>query len=766
MLTFNLVGTYKGESVLCMRSIDDKVAQSVSVLKGRPNTIHFVSNGDTMSYTQTLNVPGDVNEEISIRDMKVDNTVWSKHGPLLNVIDSRLRFLRFSQRDSILFAAINEKQSSRALVEVQLKPNKFVFRTYSEMQFCHPVAADAREKYIWVVTDTNDMEVHNAWDKEFRRLSAPEGYEFKTVVIINDDGRTAVTVMEHVTKHHVSIAHLVLTDSELQISNIQIVGAPNMQMQPGSLVQGKGCVALTLKNMDQEQQLVTVANHNNSLFCATHNIRISLHDTFSLQRVLFTDILIDNYELALGLVVNRNMYSCWKFNMKTSQLSTSKLLFFPPEMQDMIIERVILMKARQDELEGDLDANRSVLVSAHVTDMITARMRQQLDVAASTARATVTTNRGTDRDDMTVRQIKEVVALRESNDVALKRLVNDHAGTLKRLNAEHAAKVLHLEEIIGTLRAERDQRITPKQHDALKAAAAKDKQALRAVEQNLAEQQTKYSRLESKLDTDLKQWQTRLATMQGERDVARRDLDFFQAKQEAKKDKADNVWLQKEQGWLQKEQGWLQKEQGWLKKEQGWVQKEQKLTGELAKLKQEHQLVADKLQLATEKLELEHQKHDDDQASWKSQNDRLVAENAALQETLSARAQEHDSEKLLMGAQLAELRAHVNDTDLAKKLQQLTMQSESQQNRTRQQFKSMHREIDCLRRANLALSQSYHMLMSVTQFGFLPDGTSLETGVQLMRNLTVLHQDLAVAREDACVLRQKVEELEGKKIVA
>lgn len=698
MLMFNLVGTYKGDSVLCMRTTDDTSTQSVSVIKGRPNNVYFVSNGDTVSFTQTVSV---VNEEQTDEEaiMKVENTVWSQHGRLMTVTDNRLQFLRFSQRDSILFSAVtNEK---RALVEVQLKPNKFVFRTYSEMDFCSAIAADARQKYLWAITTNNEMEVHNVWDKEFRRLTVPDGYEFKSVVILNESGRSAVAILEHSRKHHISVAHLELTDSELKLNNIQTVGAPNMQMQPGSLVQGRGCLLFTLKNTEQQQQLVTVASYNNSLFCATHNIRVTLSQGDVLQRVLFTDILIDDYELVLGMVANRNMYSCWKFNMRTSQLTTSKLLYFPTEMQDLIIDRVVLMKARQEELEKTSDVTKNVLVSAHVTDMITARMRQQIEVVTNTARATVSLNRNTTEKEDSARQFKEIIALREANDMSQKKMLADHAVIVKRLNSEHAAKLLQLEEKLSAMQADRDQRISSKQHDTLKAISARDKQTIRVQEKALDDAKIELSRLHEKFEIDIKTWQQRVLAAQAERDSLRREKEFVQETCQRLQAKCKAVEISK--------------------------------TDEVSSL-----------QKLVQALEVENNK-----AKQKF-------------EEMSSLIQNKDSEKLLLNTQLAELRAHVNDNDLLKKLQQLTLQTEASQSRSRHQFETLQREIDSLRRANYSLSQSYHMLTTVTNFGFLPDGTSLETGVQMMRNLTVFQQDLAVAREENFILRKRVQDLEGK----
>lgn len=704
MLTFNLVGTLNGESVLCMRTTDDATTQSVSVIKGRPNMIHFVSNGDNMSFTQILNV---INENQTEEEavMKVDNTVWSKHGQLMNVTDSRLRFLRFSQRDSILFSAVSQDNQSQALVEVQLKPNKFVFRTYSEMQFCSAISADARQKYIWAITKSNEMEVHNVWDKESRRLAAPEGYEFKSVVITNEEGRSAVAVMEHIRKHHMAVAHLALTDSELKLNNTQVVGAPNMQMQPGSLVQGRGCLLFTLKNLEQQQQLVTIASYNNTLFCATHNIRVTLTQGEVLQRVLFTDILIDEHELVLGMVANRNMYSCWKFNMKTSQLITSKLLYFPVEMQDLIIERVILMKARQEDLEKDNES--SVLVSAHVTDMITSRIRQQLDVVTNTARATVTLNRSAgDRED-NVKQMKEIIALREASELSQKKLISDHALVLKRIHSEHSAKLLQLEEQVDALRIERDQRITAKQHEAVKTVSARDKQTILVQKKMISDTQFELGLLQTKYDTEIKQLQTKLVTLQAERDSLRREKDQ-------------------------------------------WYETQQVLKMKVAELENKCKTVCKTVY--TEEL-----------AKLKAHCQNLELENGQLKQRtveMTTSIQGFDAEKLLLSAQLVELRTHVNDNDLLKKLQQAVLQNETNQNRSRVQFEALQREIDSLRRANYSLSQSYHMLTTVTNFGFLPDGTSLETGVQMMRNLTVFQQDLAAAREENFILRNKVQDLE------
>jgi DNA repair exonuclease SbcCD ATPase subunit len=97
---------------------------------------------------------------------------------------------------------------------------------------------------------------------------------------------------------------------------------------------------------------------------------------------------------------------------------------------------------------------------------------------------------------------------------------------------------------------------------------------------------------------------------------------------------------------------------------------------------------------------------------------------------------------------------------MEQEVRQLTLQNEAIQNRSRLQYESMQREIDSLRRANYTLSQSYHMLQTVTKFNFLPDGTSLETAMLMMRNLTVFQQDLATARDETTKLRQKVKELE------
>jgi regulator of replication initiation timing len=123
-------------------------------------------------------------------------------------------------------------------------------------------------------------------------------------------------------------------------------------------------------------------------------------------------------------------------------------------------------------------------------------------------------------------------------------------------------------------------------------------------------------------------------------------------------------------------------------------------------------------------------------------------------DTAEMQRREHDlsAENLLISAQLAELRTRMADSEQVK---QMTMQLDAAQARSRMQYEALQREIDSLRRANYTLSQSYQMLQSVTKFGFLPDGTSLETALQMMRNLTVFQQDLATLREENTVLRKK-----------
>jgi hypothetical protein len=133
---------------------------------------------------------------------------------------------------------------------------------------------------------------------------------------------------------------------------------------------------------------------------------------------------------------------------------------------------------------------------------------------------------------------------------------------------------------------------------------------------------------------------------------------------------------------------------------------------------------------------------------------------AALEQKYMTVQREAASEHMLLSAQLAEARTHVIDRNMEQEMRQLTLQNEAIQNRSRLQYESMQREIDSLRRANYTLSQSYHMLQTVTKFNFLPDGTSLETAMLMMRNLTVFQQDLATARDETTKLRQKVKELE------
>jgi hypothetical protein len=696
MFMYNIVGTQKGEPFIATR-IADESQQKLIVTKNHLQMTEFVTNGDNITFTQTIEFRD--GEETST---VVDSIVWSPHGPLMRTQDARLRFLRFTQRDSIMFVGIDKE--TRFLVEVQLASNKFTHRTHSEMHFCKPVAADAIDKYIWIINTDNAVEVHNVADKESYTMKIAPHWEPHAILGMSSDGRSAIVVATHATKHYAAMLSYELTSNDLLHTDTREV-LSSMRFQPGTMVQSKGCVMFTVKNAAaQKQHLVTIGNYNGNVFFQTAEINLAgLNVGAPVTKFVFSDIAMNNSVLYVSLLINRNLYGMWSFNMHSSKVFQTKIFGVPEGLSDFIIDRVVLMRdATQVQLET---LPSSTLVSAHVTDMITTRMRHQLEIATNTARSMVGTSRNAADMAKSVAAIKELGVMREANEQDRRRLEQEHDKAIKRLTKEHAAAALQMELQLKDVTTQRDARVAMKQFNSIKTQLENTQRDKVRLEQALETARKENGAAQSSAVLEVRQLQQRISALTTERDGLKSDVTAFRGFVSTATTERDaaRTELRAQKTDLQKQVQLWQHQAGVLSMQVGALE----------------QQAANR---ARDTAEMQRREHD------------LSAEN------------------LLISAQLAELRTRMADSEQVK---QMTMQLDAAQARSRMQYEALQREIDSLRRANYTLSQSYQMLQSVTKFGFLPDGTSLETALQMMRNLTVFQQDLATLREENTILRKK-----------
>jgi hypothetical protein len=370
----------------------------------------------------------------------------------------------------------------------------------------------------------------------------------------------------------------------------------------------------------------------------------------------------------------------------------------------LILDRVILMHQDQNKLE---ERGYGTLLSADITDAVVARMRHQVEISTATARAMVDSSRAAQNAGPAV-SLKDMLTLRDASETTRKRLQSDHERAMREKTAAYNAKVLELEQRISDLTAARDARVTIKQHDQLKAMYEKLKADYRGLEQSMQNQQSASATIRLKLDADVIALQQRVATVQAAREQLQHEYDT-------------------------------------LKDEQRTVLKI------IDTLKATNAAKTADATKATDAVQVAEKKYTE-----------LLRAKQALQQVFDTTVRTHAEEKLILEAQLAEARSRTCDETVQQQLRQLTLQHEASQNRSRIQYETLQREIDSLRRANYTLSQSYTMLQTVTKFNFLPDGTSLDTAMHMMRNLTVFQQDLATARDEASTLRKKVQELEAR----
>lgn len=691
MFSYNLTGTQRGQHVLCTRSMDE-TTQPVSIVHRYRNIVDFCSNGDNLSYTQMMDIVNEKDDADPRACTTIDNTVWSPTGPLMRTQDRRLQFLRFTQRDSIMFAAVGD--DSRHLVEIQLASNKFVLQTSFELTTCHPISADACNKYIWAVTAENNIEVYNMADKEHRTLAVPEEFLAKSILITCSDGRSAVVVFKHIKKHYAYIGHLSLTDSDLVLNDVSQIGKTGTHMQPGTLVQRKAAIMFTVANSDQ-QQLVTMAAHKDTLFCSIHNISMKgMINNEPVQRLLFTDIVVSGDDCIVAVLMNRNSYTMWSFDMNSAKVKYVKMQVFPDTMSDLIIDRVILMRQRQDKLE---EQPSLALISSVVTDSITMRMRQQVEISTSTARAMAEASRGATETTRQAVNLKELCMLRDAHETMKKQMIFDNQKSVKELTSKHNVKVLELEQRITDLIAARDARIAVKQHDALKDQLEKIKLELRSAHQLVHTAQASLVELRTTTDLSISELEQRNKVLTAERNSLREVQSVHDSA--------------------------------------------------VKKLHDEYKFAAGVLR--------------DQLSAQKDHNSRILVKQESMQSKYDQLEKSTASEILLLGAQLNEALAKARDVDLLQQVAQLKLQNETMQQRGRIQFDTLHREIDSLRKANTVLSQSYNTLKSITDFKFLPNGTSIETALEMIRHLSVFQQDVAIAREEAAELRKKVKDLES-----
>ena len=757
MSAYHFEGTYGSDHALGVRPVtEEAVATTVYITAPK---LEYVTDGNKYVYTS---------QHVSDKGGRIITTIDSPDGNLFYSDNSNLTFVRFTQRDTVLVNVNKGEQSHTA--ELALNLTRMTARMWRVLPYAFAVA-DAHQKLIWGVTANNKVCVYNFVDPgtDYFHCELPAECRAHAIVAVSDSAFILTTTADGIMHLH----HFII-EYNGKVSPLRRITLDGHQpkLETSTVVQGKGGFVATFVTAENERRFLLVANQDNKPYIIETPLNFVTSKTMQ-QNIRFMSLVFKKPNLVhicctLGMQAVTG-YGHLEYNMDTRTVAYHMRSMAAP-YDNFIINSLFLLDYRHDRVSVE----PTQLVHISVTDKFIESQQRSIEVLARTARNTVENELGISYTVGLVAKVRrekeDALAKKElEHAISLQQLKDAHELEIKKLQSANAMTGLSLHDQLDKLKlerdrlvSERDKRPTTKAHDALKQDNAAQRDQLRALQALQA----------SQLD---------------EVDQVRAELREFKAFA-AKKEKTLTERLDTQRITLDREHVLSVKRVRDVA-EQREQQREQQLRSEFAlqmsKMKEAHDLAAIQAALAMEnnhkqaltqtiaKITADHQQllaNKDVELHKLQERIRTLEANVQKLSTVTTPAA---NTTFVYGEPEVPTTDVVTNNDCAhetltpstmvqvSEMQQLEVANKALQMRVQElqnvksvAFDKLQTEIATLRRANTALSQQMLIISSLNHFGFLPNGTSLETALQSMQQLMVFQEDNERLRTELFQLKQ------------
>jgi DNA repair exonuclease SbcCD ATPase subunit len=382
------------------------------------------------------------------------------------------------------------------------------------------------------------------------------------------------------------------------------------------------------------------------------------------------------------------------------------------------------------------------LISTGLSNMVIDKQQQAIEILSATARSMAQGENGSSFTKGKITELREEMDRnKREHDKAIKVLQEAHAAALAKVKADFTYKELQVlaetETLKTQLLARPTQRAMVKQKELLDDKASETERLKAQVEQA----KTQVEQAKTQLETEKKaaaKLTERLKTNATDMAGLRAQVAALSAR-------------------LQEVNDIHEKKQAHMAKQ--LVTCKTTFEGDIDEIKHDHKTFL-------EKLQQEHAA-----AMHKQKADLAALQIAKPTADVATETDANDEEAVKRDAgataKLRELEAYNHELrtanvsfmhhtrDLEGKMQAMYAQNqelkramESGGRYTKQAYAALQTEIDALRQANLALHKAYSTLTTMTKFGFLPNGTSVETAMEMVANLMTIQEDAGRLRTE------------------
>ena len=710
------------------------------------------SDGDTASAiaSRPLAEVGDMTMsmlEVMIEDFKTngDNVMFEQRrvydtclrtiiatlsdGVVFTSYNQDLKFVNFTNRNSVLLFDTRQNK----LLEVMYNRTKWLQKPVTMYDVLNVVCADANDKYMWSVTSTGAIVVFSALDAcMFQPGYLPEGFRPLGIVVGGYAQKQAIAVV--LTEDNiVQFLRYEIRDDTV-ITN-EIVQPVETVLQFQSIVMGTNCCVVT--GLDNGTIKI--------LTLSLDNFDFKLSEMLLTSNTRITQILNKTSELVLSYIMGDRGYG----HMLVVKSPQHQL--YPPMRQLPSISAFNCTLKTVQLLQGtyNMDFN-TPLISTVLSNLVTDKQQQAIEILSATARSMAQGENGSSFTKGKMVELREEMDRnKREHDKAIKELHELHAANMAKVKSEFTYKELQVLAETETLKQQLlgrpTQRAMAKQKemldnkaadierlktelDAEKKATAKLAERLKANNTDMAGLRAQVAALSARLQEAntahekkqanmTKQLAACKATYEGELDEIIFDHKTLLTKLQQEHDAA-------------------------MRKQKADMQAEMTLSVE--------NVAKTKLPVATT-----------DMATETDANDEEATPDATLAKLRELEAYNHE----LRNANVAFMH-HTRDMEgkwqaMFAQNQEMKSAMESGGRYTKQAYSALQTEIDALRKANHALHKAYSTLTTMTKFGFLPNGTSVETAMEMIANLMVIQEDAGRLRTENERLEQELNKIKA-----
>ena len=713
MAVYHFEGTFGSDHALCVRPIQEAAPTTVNMATPK---VEYMSDGSIYVYTS---------QHVSDKGGRIITTVDGPQGNLFYADNSNLTFLRFTQRDTLL---LNVHEADKMYTaELALQMSRLAINVWRPIPTPAFVMADANNKWLWGVTKDELIYVVNFVDMgatEYAPVPMPTGCRAQALVVIQDSAHIlsvtsdgAMRIHQFVTEHSGKI---------VQVRQYTIKGT-QPTAETHLVVHGKGCFVAMFNAPNNERTMLFMANRNNKMFMIETPLNVVSNKSMT-QSIRVMSVSMKDNLLKLCCTMGSTIYGHLDYNMDTYTVQNTSLNKLSPPYDVILINSLCLLDYRHDKV----NVEPTQLVSVKVMDTFLSAQQRSMDALARTARNAVSHELGS---TFTTGLIAK---LRADHNTAISELSDSHVGVvcnmkqnyeaqLKDMQAKHAIMNLQHFEQLETMQAERD-----------KAVAERDKRPTAKALAGLRDENNAQR-------GQLRALQSLQTSYLSDLDQVRAELREYKVIV-AKKERQQQDHFELELHTLRKELDTLRRKEVTAQTSKLELAHKHNMAAALATLETKHsQAMARTIKLMT----------DNHQTALEQAV--LAAKKSALEDAMQQLCQQQQpvvvrDAQAPLTAVPDDLLARLENLESTNKA--LTMRVFELQNTKATAFDKLNAEIGTLRRANSVLSQNMQIMASVGHFNFLPNGTSLETALESMKQLMVFQEDNEKLRAELFKLQQ------------